>query len=300
MKTKHLLSTIVIITLSFTGFSQESQTKTLKRISVHDIYIHGGLYTAINTQGSLESFRKLAPGSELLNNDLSSFSPSGSTSFTSNSMLSIMLGFKFNEKEKSKHKSNPILRLGINYSSGTGLTNRTYNESRYPYDTLTSSLTGQSVYIDTISDQNYGMQYESEQLRIESSLIFRTDPEARWSLYSGIGFTFGFSLNATTNIYYHESGRTESRYQNDQTTTYAHFSTGENKFESHRNETNYAFSTYIPLGVDFRIGDKSVFWKRTHVFYEAKPALNVLSIPELYSITNVSLQHGIGVRVTFD
>jgi len=54
------------------------------------------------------------------------------------------------------------------------------------------------------------------------------------------------------------------------------------------------------LGIDFRIGKKREFWKRTHLFYELRPGINVTSIPELRPITNASVQHGIGLRVSWN
>src|SRR5690606_33840629 len=134
-----------------------------------------------------------------------------------------------------------------------------------PYDTLTSSQTGQVVYIDSVYTQNYSMDYVSEQLRLDGSVIFRTNPEGRWSLYAGIGFTVGLSVNATTEIYYSKYGRIETRYPNGQTShSYQYYYPGSyiSKTETFRNKTNFSVSPYIPMGVDFRIGKKREFWKR--------------------------------------
>ena len=40
--------------------------------------------------------------------------------------------------------------------------------------------------------------------------------------------------------------------------------------------------------------------KRTLLFYELRPGINITSIPELRTVTNSSIQHGLGLRVTWN
>jgi hypothetical protein len=249
---------------------------------------------------------KLAPQSELLSSNLLDFSQSGGRVFNGGAALSVMLGFKFSDKERTSYRANPLLRLGFSYSSGSYLSNNTFNEFRFPYDTLTSNQTGEQVYVDSVISRSSGANYRSDQIRFNGSLIFRTNPEARWSLYSGIGITAGVSLNATTDIYYTTNLGTETVNSNDNGYGngygygYENNSSSETISESYRNNTNFGFSAYVPFGIDFRLGKKREFWKRLHLFYEIKPEISVVSIPELYTITSARLQQGVGIRVTFD
>ncbi|GCD78987.1 hypothetical protein [Schleiferia thermophila] len=301
MKTTNILSAVILLTVSFSVFGQEQQPKTINKISIHDIYIQTGFFSERNTNGTLSDFKTLAPQSVLLNNNMTDFSQSGGFSLTSNTMFSVMLGLQFSDKQKTIYKANPLLRLGISYFSGTTLTGGLYKEDRKPYDTLTSTQTGQTVYIDSITTKNYSMNYSSEQLRFDGSLIFRTNPEARWSIFTGIGITAGLSINANTDIYYSNYGRTETRYANGNTSSsYGYSSSDNSKTEKFRNKSNFGLSSYIPMGIDFRIGKKKEFWKRTHLFYELRPGINITSIPELRTITNASIQHGLGLRVSWN
>lgn len=302
MKINNLLSAIILLTVYSSVFGQEQQPRTVKRISIHDFYIQTGFFSERNTNGTLADFKTLAPQSVLLNNNMTDFSQSIGSSLTSNTMFSVMLGLQFSDKQKTIYKANPLLRLGISYFSGTTLTGGSYKEGRKPYDTLTSTQTGQTVYIDSVITKNYSMNYSSEQLRFDGSLIFRTNPEARWSIFTGIGITAGLSINANTDIYYSNYGRTETRYANGNTSSsyYGYSGSDNSKTEKYRNKNNFGLSTYIPMGIDFRIGKKRVFWKRTHLFYELRPGINITSIPELRTITNASLQHGLGLRVSWD
>jgi hypothetical protein len=297
MKTKIFLLTV--LTLPLTIFGQEEQTKTVNKISISEIYIQTGFFSERNTIGTLTDFKLLAPQSVLLNSDFTGYSSSNGFNLTSNTMFSVMLGIQFSDKQKTTYKKNPLLRLGVSYFSGTTLTGSLYKEDRKTYDTLTSTQTGQTVYVDSVTTKSSGMNYSSEQLRFDGSLIFRTNPEARWSLFTGIGITAGLSINANTEIYYSKSDRTETRFPSgNSSSSYSSYG-GDWKTEKFRNKNNFGLSTYIPMGIDFRIGKKREFWKQTHLFYELRPGINITSIPELRTVTNASVQHGLGLKVSW-
>jgi len=301
-KSKLLLAVLLLTGLS-PVFAQEEQPKTVKRISISDIYIQTGFFLERSTSGTLTDFKTLAPQSVLLNSDFTGYSSSNGLSLTGNTMFSVMLGIQFSDKQKTTYKANPLLRLGVCYLSGTTLTDNLFKEDRQTYDTLTSAQTGQTVYIDSVTTKSSGMNYSSEQLRFDVSLIFRTNPEARWSLYTGIGITAGLSFNANTDIYYSKYDRTETRNPNgnSSSSSYSSYfgSNNNSQTERFRNKNNFGLSTNIPMGVDFRIGKKREFWKRTHLFYELRPGINITSIPELRTIANASLQHGLGLKVSW-
>lgn len=297
MKIINTFSAITLLTVSFSAFGQE-QPKTIKKISIHDFYIQTGMLFERNTNATLTDFKILAPQSVLLSNNLTDYSSSSDAFIiTGNTMFSAMLGLHFSDKQKTSLKTNPLLRLGITYFSGRALTGSLYKENSKPYDTLTSAQTGQTIYIDSVTLERYGMNYSYEQLRIDGSLIFRTNPGARWTIYSGIGVTAGISINAQTDIYYYIDKHTEQA-NNANYSSYNGTVTFDR--EKIRNKNNFGASAFIPLGIDFRIGKKREFWKRLHLFYELKPGINITSISELRTITNASLQHGLGLRVSWD
>lgn len=297
MKTFKLLTFFALIIFSFNSFSQE--TEPIKRVKFDDIHIHLGPLFERYQKGNINDFQTLAPQSDLLEEYPQNFSQSNGYGISGSAALSVMVGIKFSNKEKTSYKSNPLLRLGFSYSSGTHISSNYSEDTRYPFDTLTSSQTGAQTFVDSVYTQHSGANYSSDQLRFNAALIFRTNPEARWSLYSGIGLTAGVSINAKTQIYYSTFVSTESQ-NNDVSINNSNYNSDERVTENYKNEMNYGFSAYIPFGVDFRIGNKREFWKRTHLFYEIKPELNVVSIPELYTITNTRISQGIGVRVTFN
>jgi hypothetical protein len=273
--------------------------KSPKKIKIQDAHVQLGFILQPNAPASLTDFKKLAPNSSLLNENFSNFNQRNTMGTDGNSVFSVMLGLNFLDKEKQLYKSNMQLRLGFNFLGNQGLLNSYYSETRKPYDTLISQQTGQYSTLDSITYQFYGMNYNSKQLRLDGSLIFKTNTEARWGLYGGIGVTFGASINASTNITYSkytiaekQFGTTPSYYNNS--------NDGIAKSEVYMQKNNIGGSVYLPLGVDFRMGKKKEFWKHTHLHYELRPGINFLSVPELRNYTNTCFQQGIGLRYVWN
>jgi hypothetical protein len=301
MKPSNILRVVLVVMCYSSLLAQEEPPKKINRISITDFYFQPGLFSQANTISELSEFKTLAPQSTLLKGNLSDYNQSGGFNYSVNSILTVMLGFKFSDKQKTRYKPNPLLRLGISYFSGTSLTGGLYKETRKPYDTLISAQTGQITYIDSVIKRTIGMYYISQQLRLDGSFIYRTNPEARWSLFAGIGITAGLSINANTTIYYNKYDILQTRSSNDNlNSTNAYSNSNNGKTESFRNKTNLGFSAYIPAGVDFRIGKKREFWKRTHLYYELRPGINTTFIPELRTTTGGSFQQGIGLRVSWN
>lgn len=300
MKSINFLVALILAPFSFFSYGQDlGNDKPIKRISVSDVYVSTGFGVGLSNQSTLDDFKKLAPQSMLLTNDFSDYNQFGGYGFSGNGNFSVMVGLKFSDKEKNAYKANPLLRLGFSYSSGTSFSKFFNQQERIPYDTLISTQTGNSTFIDSVNSKQYGMTYKSEQIRFDGSLIFRTNPEARWSVYTGIGLTAGISLNASTQISYNESSYIESMGDGYGNHNYGDFYFNADEREVIKNKTNFGMSVYVPIGIDFRIGKNREFWKRTHLFFELNPSINVNSIPELYTITTTDLQQRFGVRVNF-
>lgn len=276
------------------NFAQE-----IKTIKVSDISLLTGIMIENNPVTTIEDFRKLAPNSELLPNDLTGFKTYDNYYYGGNFVSSIMMGIKFGDKESGNYKPNPILRVGLNYYIGQSLNQSTYKEERTPFDTLTSSNSGEKFPVDSVSYTNYQMGYRSQQIRFDASLIYRTNPAARWSLYGGVGLNVGMSFNAYTQIDYYQS----SYIGPEENTNIAYYNTNGNytyEEEQTKNETAVSYAGYLPLGVDFRISNTSEFFKRVHLFYEMRPTLNVSNIPELSTIVSPAFHQGIGLKVQWE
>lgn len=297
MKRKKLLVVVLSSLASLTASGQKPEEAKSKKIKITDYFLQSGYSTFGNNEGSLSDFKTLAPESTLLTNNLNDFSQSGKTGIGGGYMFSTAVGIQFNDKKNSGYKANPLLRLGVTYVSGTSLSALFSKEVRKPYDTLTSAQTGQLTYVDSVNISSYSMNYTSDQLRLDGSLLFRTNPSARWSAFTGIGFATGISLRSYTTIFYYNEKRTESdRIAAGMYSPFYFEGVGALKTETFKNKMNFSASVYVPLGVDFRVGKKRDFWKRMHVFYEMRPGVNITAVSELRTVVNTSLQQGVGLR----
>lgn len=292
-----LKTSLPLLVIAIFALPISTQAQALK---FSDVYISAGANWTTN-DGTLEDFMKLAPNSKLINSDFSEFNGSHSYFYTGNhsaARASFLVGLDI-LKDGTPGKFAPQLRVGLTYSPGIFLTYSFNKDESFPYDTLTSSQTGNHILVDSVNYQGYSFGYSSDNLLLDISIVFKTNPLARWSLYGGIGIAGGMSLNATTTAHYYENYHLTSNNDN-----YTPLNNEFRDYSSHnqdeifRNENSFLVSGYIPLGVDFRIGKNKEFWKRTHLFAELRPAVNMNFIPELGTYTQASFSHNIGIRIS--
>jgi hypothetical protein len=242
-------------------------------------------------------FRQLAPESKLLATDFSSYSGNLMRSMMSGSSFSAQVGFRFGSRERQYYRANPVMRIGLNYSSGTWLQGIQQKDSVIFRDTLFSSQTGQTIYVDSVERNNYYMNYNSDQLRLDVSFLFSTPREARWALYGGIGLQTGFSLRAETRIDYLQTIGTETMGNGSYPiASYDRF-TGSSEQIRHRG--NFYAGFYLPVGVDFRLGKKRPLLKMMHLYAETRPAAGYVSISGIpgYLRTSTQVITGIYIRI---
>jgi hypothetical protein len=191
-----------------------------------------------------------------------------------NNTFTVNLGLQFYDSEKQTYKSNPQLNIGVSFMGATILNASYFKEEKVRFDTLSSLNSAYVVYMDSTRFQSYRMEYLFQQIWINTSLIYRTQPNARWSLYSGAGVSVLTSLMSATHIFYYKHELISYSFPNSAN----YYSTQrlpenyENFNEIHANKTNLSAFAYIPLGVDFRIAKKNEFWRKMHLVMEMQPA----------------------------
>jgi hypothetical protein len=265
-----------------------------KKLKVADAAITPGVVFYNSALGAFADFQRLNPNSVLLGEDMQGYTASRGFMGSAGPSFGANLGFKILNKEKKEYKPNTQLRVGITFSEIT-ISNYLYKTDRKRADTLTSSQTGQVVYSDSVTHSSYNMNYKNQQLRVDVSVVYRTNPAARWSFFGGIGIEAGETILAFTDIGFSKYSKLESSTNNSSSSNY-----NNEPYRTERiiNKNGYGYSPYLPMGVDFRVGTKREFFKQLHFFYEARPFLNYTYIPELGGITNVGIKSGIGLRVT--
>lgn len=263
------------------------------QISINEIYLQSGAFFG-QTKGSLGDFQTLAPGSSILQQDLSAYQSSPIYSFNlPGQSQTLSLGLKLAKLP------NATLRLGLMH---TGQRNAlsvggSYTET-FRVDTLTSSQSGEQFFIDSFSTHSYHANYTQEQLRLDASLIFRYKADKRWSFFGGIGANFGLSYNAATTIHHRVSPYGDYfgyGFFND--IIFDDFGTHET--ETFENKGGFGLGVYAPLGIDFQVGKKREFWKPMHLYMELRPGFNVNQIAGLGTTFSAGNFSNVGLRFQF-
>lgn len=261
--------------------------------SVSDIFISGGaqLYSAPNYQ--LSDIQKLAPNSKILSQDLSGYSNNYWGNYYNNdgaAIFSAQLAFKKN-KEKASTTPNPIFRMGISYGSFNTLTDQRYKTTSAPYDTLTSSRTGETFYIDSFYTQGVITTHAKQQLRVEGAIIFQTETQRRLSFYAGAALAVGVSFNAQTRV-----SEYEYAYGAGYNSYFYNSNLGAYNTETFANKSSWTAQVGVPLGANFRLGKTTPLLNQFNLFLEIKPSIGFIDVPEVKTLVLPLLQNSIGIR----
>lgn len=271
------------------------------RLKITEAYITTGFSGGESSSSSHSDFQMLAPNSQILENNPGALdaSPEYYSPYRSSGRVSLQTGIQFLNKEKNEFRKSPTLRLGLRYTNVNQINAWTTIEERTPYDTLIGQNTGSVHYLDSVKSKSINGDYVYERISLDASLIFRTNQDLRWSVYGGIGFSFGLSMNANTDLSYSESNFTDVRGQSNEEPYYYGMNNDNARTENHKNKNAIGGSLYVPFGVDFRLGKNSPFWNMFHLYAEAQPGISFQNIPELdktISQTGMFLNSGIRVR----
>ena len=263
------------------------------QISINEIYLQSGSFFGQN-KGSLADFQTLAPGSSILQQDLSAYQTYPQMFFNlpgQSQSLSVGLGLG--------KMPNATLRLGLMHTSQNNAltTGGSYTET-FRVDTLTSSQSGEQYFVDSFSTHSFNANYAQEQLRIDASLLFRYNADKRWSFFGGIGANFGLSYNAATTVHHRVSPYGDYfgyGFIND--LMFIDFGTHET--ETFENKGGFGLGVYAPLGIDFQLGKKREFWKPMHLYMELRPGFNINQIAGIGNTFSVGNFSNAGLRFQF-
>lgn len=279
MKKVTLFAALVLSSVSFA-----------QKIKITELHISNGTGFGGQINGSIDDFKILAPNSSILAMDFSQYSPQGFPTYQTpgmnmSSSYSLQLGLQ------CAKMPNVTYRVGITHVSNAGVLSAfgSYSQS-FPYDTLTSSQTGEQIFIDSSNSKYYQMNHSNQQIRLDGAMIFRMFPDKRWSLHTGLGASIGMSYQSNTEISFWESS---SMY------SYSSYYYGQEngQRESYKNKNSIGASLYIPFGIDFGIGKKREFWMPFHLYIETRPSLNINSINGIGTSFSPGMSSAAGLRI---
>lgn len=295
MDMRHLI--LALLGISYSTASAQYEPDTLKPLPlVTDVFVMpGGQLESMYAIG-LDQWRKLAPNSDLLSQDLSGYRGDfrGSRDRAQAMGLAMSIGLRLGGPSRTSRWGS-YLRAGFTYQSHEGNNLDLRMDTRTPYDTLTSTQTGQVTYVDSLMIQRYHMSHRYEQVALDASLIFMKEYPRRWSLYGGVGLQLGLSMAGRVQVDHTVehlidpslvSGQSGSPNRDQERET-----------EEFTTKSDVCMALYVPLGVSYRLGRKSLFWRAMNLTYELRPTLAFGGVPELSAGARAGLGSYFGLRV---
>lgn len=293
------ISAITLLLLFGVSFMHAQQGEsTVKFMRVSSISLGPGIFGQQLPAFNTSDFKVLAPESLLLTENLNDFSTQNyqMQGNSGNGTFSTLLEIIFRNKEGTGYRNGPILRFGLTYLGGMGFSHSLFKSEQTRYDTLFSGVSGQVAYLDSVFEQNYDMRYQSNQLHLDISVIYRTNSKSLLSAYAGVGVSAGIAVFSETTIGYYENNFTQNSggwvNNNDYQNRNSDFTE-----ETFSNTQNFAMQVYVPIGIALKLAKKREFFRDLHLFTEMRPGLGYFQIPELKAgYTRPFYQQTFGLR----
>jgi hypothetical protein len=272
---------LVFILVSINSFSQEENEN---KIQLSEVQVLIGNRINATQHASIDYFKRMAPNSEILGMDYSEYRYNNYSSILSSGNYNALLGFQFKEKK------NLLLRLGVGYSFDTYLQTNAYKEEHFAYDTLVSMQTSQMYFIDSVSTSSTNAYGTVDYVSFDASLVYRTNAEKRWSFYGGLGLNFALGFNNIVNV-----GSSKGAYITATDGSPVNW-TRESTNEMYSVRNPFSATLFLPLGVDFRIGEKREFWEKVHLMSEIRPSISLTDFPDYVTVVAPSMIYSFGVK----
>jgi len=251
-----VLAIVSCLIFATDGFSQAKESAKLR---FNSFSVQFGVYESFGSQGgSLKEFKALVPESELLDKDFSDFDQYFfSEGERDNFAASVQLYFDWRTGNEFWNKLNPQLRVGLSHSKINLMNGRLSKLGYHRIDTLTSSGNGEVYYVDSVSIQNYFLEYKADILLIDGALTFSSNPNSRWSIYAGVGLSVGMIFDNIAFVSFTDDRYYDSRSKYKNTNNQWNPIFKEEVFSD--NELGYAVLASLPLGLNFRLSKNNNF-----------------------------------------
>lgn len=294
---KSLLILCFIADLQF--ISAQISLPKIHSLNISSVAATRGASQTFTESLSFNDFKQLVHASELLNRNYYGFQENHGGNYGTNT-FSILTAFQFANKEKTTYRNTPLLRIGINYHGSNVFYAEQSKETISTYDVLQSWQTGMYVVFDSVYHKSASIDYRYDQFLLDGSILLRTNPERRFSFYTGAGVTAGTSIFTTFEIYYGESSYTEvwfppeSGFYDQRNRNYTYYNEADENFKLRNNKSA---GVYIPAGIDYRLAKKKKYWNHIHFVFEARGGINALQVSRHLIRSGFQIDGTMGLKV---
>jgi len=264
---------------------------------ITDVYIGtgGGLFGLI--QADFNDFQKMA-GSLLLPDSAANFFNTSAWRSATN-VFSVVGAWQLGNKEGSERRLSLSVRAGLLFNGGRTMNGRYFQSSRHRIDTLYNASGTQMILVDSIKSFDKDVFHESNRVMLDLGIYVRLFPENRWSLFGGFGIAPGITFNSATILSEREYNEMEYNnvFTSDQITN-SFYESRVNRNTIVRNKSSWCMLMHLSFGFDFRVSNRSEFWRHVHFYMESRPSMFISHYPELQrSFTQTGGQFLSGIRV---
>ena len=270
--------TILLASLiSLVSFSQEQE----RGFKIDNFSTSIGFTINKTNELSLDHLVQLAPESSLLNEngDLLGNRSSVPADY-SNGLNELQLNVSLKNMQRSNHR----LQFGITYQQRNLLGRSDAVTRRYTIDSLESQQYGNTYPVDSFVGESISSTYDSEILRIMGSYRIHKELNEKWSLYGGLGLSAALSFNNFTKVNYHEySAVIFGIPDNNPAQGSIPIEHSNRETEVMKNENGFSAGAFVPLGIDYTIGDWKSKVNSLSIFLEAQPGYYAQYVPEISS-----------------
>lgn len=291
MRTLFLISAFAFIAPLMTF----GQGKAKPSFQFTDLSISTGVETYFSNSTDYGFLLEGGSGSELIPSNLDLYKQQNYHYIYGSGSYEIMAGFAWRSSEEDGAKVNKRLRIGISYSQPSLLGDGYYRYETNPFDTLRSAQTGAEYYVDSIYSSNIGLNYDVNKVRLNTSLIWTTDDDARFAFYGGVNLSLSLNFGSRINVH-----RTEFSYltYNDRSQPYYgdQFGNLDSDQESYKQASSFGFGFSSPIGIDWRMGKQGKSLNDVHLFSEVRPGVAFNNVPGYETLGQFSASFHFGLR----
>lgn len=281
-------------------WNSSAQEEAKKKIKIDHIQVSvGGEIGASPMMMSNEDFSKLAPNTNLYSSSSIEDIRMGQVFSWNATSLKIQLGWRPSSKDGQGKNQHRAWRTGLTaYGFQTNLYS-TIKESQFRIDTLYQSSNGLIYgFVDSTERSYSNGYYKATTIKLDLSHIWSTGLDSRINLFAGLGVNAGLNLAPRTEIL-NNRWRSTSVVDMQGTIISSSGSYDSNvdlEREIFHNKMGWAMSAYIPMGIDFRVGQKREYLRNLHLFSEIRPTLNYVHVPETRGYLFPTIQSTLGLK----
>jgi len=287
MRTVSLLLALALLTSL--RLNAQHPVDTTGRKLVRDVFVSaGGLVEGGGwvTRGEVLGG---APGSTMLQGGLPDHTFEHGPAVLGGGLLHASIGLTL--KENRAKGSSMKLRTGLGMAWVGGASSSFERTERFPYDTLTSSGSGGTLYADSVSRSTYDIRHTHQRIGLDIDLLFVKDFPGHWMLYGGAGVSVGTTLGGITRVEHRTSRYIETLDNGRDQGVYV------TEDESVRTSGVFFTNIHVPLGVGFRFARRNPFWRSLVLTWETRPGITIGGEPTNTPGPRPGISFLLGMRV---